>query len=132
MPGIVDRIQRSALSRDGQARTAQPEDATEGRGGEWRDDLRQLHELQRLRFHRRGTIRRCCKKRLQKITRRTCIRKQLVRQVNLERPIDSEHQLGAAQAVEPHIPVKIAIEGDSDPALHMGMQLPNQVPHEAA
>jgi hypothetical protein len=80
---------------------------------------------------RRGTIRRCCKKRLQKVTRRTCIRKQLVRQLNLERPIDSQHQLGAAQAVEPQIPVKIAIEGDSDPALHMGMQLPNQVPHEA-
>jgi hypothetical protein len=41
--------------------------------------------------------------------------------VNLERPVDSQHQLGAAQAVEPQIPVKIAIEGDSDPALHMGM-----------
>jgi hypothetical protein len=104
----------------------------EGRRGERRDDLRQLHELRQRRFHRRGTIRRCCKKRLQKITRRTCIRKQLVRQVNLERPIDSQHQLGAAQAVEPQIPVKIAIEGDSDPALHMGMQLPNQVPHEVA
>jgi hypothetical protein len=52
--------------------------------------------------------------------------------MNLKRPIDSEHQLGAAQAVESQIPVKIAIEGDSNPALHMGMQLPNQVPHEAA
>jgi hypothetical protein len=104
----------------------------EGRRGERRDNLRQLHQLRRQRLHRRGAVRRCCKKRLQKVTRRTCIRKQLVRQVNLERPIDSQHQLGAAQAVEPQIPVKIAIERDSDRALHMGMQLPNQVPHEAA
>jgi hypothetical protein len=73
----------------------------EGRRGERRDDLRQLRERRLWRFHRRGTIRRCCKKRLQKVTRCTCIRKQPVRQVNLERPIDSQYQLGAAQAVEP-------------------------------
>ena len=63
---------------------------------------------------------------------RTCIRKQPVWQADLECPIDSQHQFGTAQAVEPQIPVKITIEGDSDPAMHMGVQLPNQVPHEAA
>ena len=73
----------------------------DGRRGERRDDLRQLRELRLQRLHRHGMVRRCCKKRLQKVTRRTCIREQPVRQVNLERPIDSQYQLGAAEAVEP-------------------------------
>ena len=43
----------------------------------------------------------------------------------------AEHELGSTQAVEPQISVKITVERDSDPALHFGMQLPDQVPHEA-
>jgi hypothetical protein len=45
--------------------------------------------------------------------------------------INPQDELGAPQAVQPQIPVKIAVECDGDTSLQMGMQLPNQIPQEA-
>jgi hypothetical protein len=52
------------------------ENPNEGRLGEWRDDLRQFRKFGR--FHRHRMTWRYCKKRLQKVTRRTRIRNQLI------------------------------------------------------